>query len=812
MKNSFDFKKLIPSLIAVVIFLGITFIYFSPVLSGKTLSMHDINMASGGAKELQDYHEKTGEWVYWTNSMFGGMPSFMIVGDYPYSLSSKIGQFFTNALPAPANVIFLLMVGFYILMVSLRKANAVAIIASIAYAFGTYNFLYTEAGHISKILALAYCPALLAGFVYIFRGKYLLGAFLTALFFGLELYANHLQITYYFAFILIAFTAYEGIKLIQKGELSKLGKVIGALAISVLIGIGMNGMRLWNNLSYSAETTRGKSELKTSSAGTSGLDRDYAFGWSYGIDESFNLMFPDIMGGGSSGSLGVDSDTYKTLTSGGVDAGMAQQFIGQLPLYHGNQSFTTGPSYSGIIVIFLFILGLFLVKNKFKWVTFGLTLFFLMLSWGSNFPSINNIIYDYLPGYNKFRAVTMTLTIVHFLLVFGAANTLSELFEKKFNWEELKKSVFYSLGTILALAMVGYFSVSFSGANDATFKESLTQSLGGDFSARVLNALVSDRESMAIKDIQRGLILVLLCIGLIYLFSKQKIKHIFLVAGIALLLVFDMFGVNKRYFNNDDFMNKNQAQVVFEPTAADLEIMKDPDPNYKVINLTTGFWSDARDSYFHKSIGGYHGAKLKKIQELYDYQMTKDGKINLPILNMLNTKYLIVNGPDNKPMAQRNPDALGHAWFVDSLVSVPNADVEIELIGKINPKNTAVAQENQKLSNKVFAKDSANKIVLSSYKPNELVYETNTTSDQFAVFPEIYYRGNIDWISTIDGQTVDHQKVDYTLRGIQIPKGKHEVKFVFKPKSVDIGGKIDLAASIGLVLLGLIVLIVNIKK
>jgi hypothetical protein len=808
---NFSFKKISPILIAIFVFLAITFLYFSPLLSGKTLSMHDINMASGGAKELQDYHEKTGEWSYWTNSMFGGMPSFMIAGDYPYSLVSKIGQVFTNMLPAPANVIFLLMIGFYILMRSFKKSNWVAMIASIAYAFGTYNFLYTEAGHISKIIALAYCPALLAGFVYIFRGKYLLGAFLTALFFGLELYANHLQITYYFAFVLAAYAIYESLGLLKSKDFGTLSKVVASLAIGVILGLGMNGMRLWNNLTYSAETTRGKSELKASAAGTSGLDRDYAFGWSYGIDESFNLLIPDLMGGGSAGELSKDSETFKTLTSGGVDNGMAQQFIKQLPLYHGEQSVTSGPAYSGVIIIFLFILGLFLVRNNFKWVIFGLTSFFLILSWGSHFAAFNNLIYDYLPGYNKFRAVTMTLTIVHLLLVWGAANTLNELFDKNNTWDTLKKPLYYSLGTLAVLMILGYSMTSFSGANDESFKTSLNQSLGPDFATKVLSSIIDDRESMATSDMMRGLILILLVICTVFFYAKQKLSNLIFVGIIGLLVVFDMFGVNKRYFNNQDFVSKNQAKVVFDATAADIEILKDTDPNFRVINVTTGFWSDARDSYFHKSIGGYHGAKLKKIQELYD-QLTKDGKLNMPILNMLNTKYFITPDQNNQPVAQRNPDVLGNAWFVDSLTVVADADTELKKVGSFQPKSAAITQVQFAKENKVYANDSTDKIVLKSYKPNELVYESNANADQFAVFSEVYYRGNKDWISYIDGKPADHIRVNYVLRGMEVPKGKHEIKFEFKPVSVEMGKKVDLVSSIGVILLLIGTIFVSVKK
>lgn len=806
-------QSFLPHLLALGIFLVVTFLYFSPLLGGKTLSMHDINMASGGAKELQDYHEKTGEWAWWTNSMFGGMPAFMIAGGYGYSIASKIGAFFYEALPVPANVIFLLMAGFYLLMTSLKKNQWVAILASIAYAFGTYNLLFTEAGHLSKILALAYAPALMAGFVYIFRGRYLVGTFLTALFLGLELYANHLQITYYFIYVLAAYSIYETVRLLRQNKVKQLVTIALCLFASVVIGVGTNTMRLWNNLSYSAETTRGKSELTTSKAGSNGLDRDYAFGWSYGIDETFNLLVPNLMGGGSAGALSEDSETYKTLSAGGVEANMAKQFIQQLPLYHGDQSITSGPAYSGIIVIFLFILGLFVSKKRIKWVILGLTLLFIVLSWGSNFPAFNNLFYDIVPGYNKFRAVTMVLTIVHFLLVWGAANSVHELMETSIDWQAIQRNVIYALGTTLALMLVGYTLVDFVGANDETFKSSLAQSLGPDFAQRILDALRSDRASMATSDIFRGIILLLLSTGLLFFFKKGKLTTLTFGIAFTALVAFDMISVDKRYFNNDDFIPKRLAKTTtFVPTAANEQILKDTDPHFRVLNLTTSFWSDAQDSYFHKSIGGYHGAKLKKIQELYEYQMIKDGQLNLPILNMLNTKYLITNGQNNTPVAQQNPDALGNAWFIDSLNVVKNADEEMAVLTSFNPRKTAVTQASFKATSAVFTPDVTDKIQLTNYAPNTLVYSSVTQKPQFAVFSEIFYKGNKDWKSYIDGKEVPHSKVNYVLRGMEIPAGKHEIKFEFKPASVEKGKYGDLIASILLVGLLIGVVIFENKK
>lgn len=802
MNNSSGFKKYLPYLLAVLFFLVITFLYFSPVLSGKAVAMHDDVMSTGNAREAMEFYKKTGEYTWWTNSVFGGMPSNMIWGSYPNSLTSRLGSFIYAAIPQPVNVIFLLMTGFFIFMTGMRKSLWVSIIASVAYAFGTYNLLYTEAGHLSKILALAYAPAILGGFSLIFQRKYLLGTFLTALFLSLEIYANHLQITYYFIFILFAYFIYESVKMIRAGETKSLAKVIACLAVAVIVGVGMHSMRLWNNFVYSKESTRGVSELKESSVGNSGLTRDYAFGWSYGLDETFTLIVPNLMGGGSVGALSDKSETYKTMVSNGVDPNMAGQFIQQLPLYFGKQSITSGPAYSGVLVVFLFILGLFINRGRLKWIILGLSVFFIVLSWGSNFPAFNDFIFNTLPGYNKFRAVTMTLVIVHFLLVWGAANAVSALLSGEITWPVLKKPLYYSLGIIAGLMLIGYFSVDFTGPRDIEFRSSIAQSTGPEFANKLMHSLQEDRKSMAWSDVIRGIMLSVVLLAGIWAYYNQKLNQRIFIYVIFLLLAYDLIGVDKRYFNNDDFTAQKGQANEFVPTAADLEILKDQDPNFKVLNVTTSFTQDARDSYFHKSLGGYHGAKLKKTQELYDKQLvTPEGQLNMQVLDMLNTKYLITNGA-NGPAAQINPGALGNAWFIDTLKVVATADEELAALSSFQAATTAVTQQNQGVAAKTYTPDSTEVIRLTSYAPNRLVYSSETRNPQFAVFSEIYYRGNKDWKSYVDGKETPHQKVNYVLRGMEIPAGKHEIVFEFKPAAVEKGKTIDLIASIALVLLG----------
>lgn len=794
-------KRIAPVALALVIFAALALLYCSPLLSGKVLSMHDTNMATAAAKELVDHHEKTGEWAWWTNSMFGGMPGFMIAGEYPYSFISTLGTLASGLLPAPANVLFLLMVGFFVLMKATRVEPWLAYLGSVAYAFGSYNLLFTEAGHLSKILALAYAPVVLAGFIMILRKEWGWGTLCFTLGLGLELYANHLQITYYLFFILAAYGIWWLVdQLIQKQPIAWV-PLLGAITLSLAIGVGSHGMRLWNNLVYSAETMRGKSELSQSSAGANGLDVKYAFGWSYGIGESTTLIVPNMYGGGSVGSLDESSKTYQALVGGGVGASDAANFVKQMPMYVGQQPSTSGPAYSGIVVVFLFLLGMFIRNTSWRWIEFGLLVLFLMWSWGDNLSGFNTASFEWIPGFNKFRAITMLLTLVHFLFVWGAVQTLQVL--SNYSWESIRKYVIYVGAILVGFIGIGYMTTSFNASGDANFQQSLAGSLGPDFAGNVIRALQADRQSAAEADILRSILLMAILGALIWLKTAGKWKSIawtYVVLGIT---VFDLILVDKRYFNNDDFVPAYQQKQTFEPSAADAQILQDT-THYRVLNLTTGFWQDARDSYFHHSVGGYHGAKLKRVQELFDQQMVKDGQLNLPIFNMLNTKYFITASQAGAPAVQTNPEALGNAWFVHQVKQVSSADEEMKALSEINLASVAVAQKSyvEKLGQPIPASlDTTGTVQLVSYAPNRLVYQSNASKEGFLVFSEMFYRGNQDWISTVDGKEMPHTKVNYVLRGMLVPAGQHEIVFTFQPVSVEKGQYIDLASSLALILL-----------
>ncbi len=801
------FKKYLPQSLAILCFIVISFLYASPLLQGKRLVMHDTQMAAASAKEVNDFHKQTGEWAWWTNSMFGGMPAFMVAGDYEGSLSTKLGSLYMNNIPSPANVLILLMLGFFVLTRTLKLDIWLGFFASVAYAFNTYNLLFLEAGHVSKIIAIAFAPAVLAGFISIFRGNYWRGLALLTFFMSMEFYANHPQITYYLFFLLGVYVLFEVYLHVKKGNFFGLLKAFAFVAVGSIVGIGTHGMHLWNNYVYSKETTRGKSELTLGNLNQSadGLGRDYAFAYSPGKIETLTLIAPNFVGGASARNAGESSETYKMLINKGVDATNAAQFSSNLPLYFGPQSYVSGPNYSGIIILFLFIVSLFLLKDGLKYVLILTSILYLFISWGSSFTGFNYFMFDYFPFYNKFRDSKMIVTLMHLCFVLGAAMGINKILEEKLTFNDLKKPLIYSISAILLLMIGGYLSLDFQSPRDADMIKGMAQANGQDFANSFLGALIADRQALVQGDLMRSLVLILLTMAIIWAFSNQKIKSIVFVLIIGVLAAYDLISVDKRYFNNDDFKPKSFLNEAFTPTTADEMILQDKDPDFRVLDMATGqgFFSDARASYFHKSVGGYHGAKLKKIQELYDNAMVKDGKYNLTVFNMLNTKYFIVPGQDGNPVAQQNPEALGHAWYPKEVKIVKNADEEIKAVANFNPKNTALVDTRFEtfFNNKNIRQDSTASIRLAEYKPNYLKYETNSPSNQIAVFSEIYYRGNEDWKSYVDGVETPHFRANYVLRAMTIPTGKHTVEFKFQPKSVLIGAKIDLIASILMVLM-----------
>ncbi len=790
--NNFPFKTILPIISALVIFIILSLAYMSPALEGKVLKQDDITRFKGMSKEISDFREKTGEEPLWTNSMFGGMPAYQISTKYNANLIQYVDKLFRLGLPAPADLVFLYMIGFFILLMVLRINPWLSIAGAIAYGFSSYFFIILEAGHNSKAHAIGYMAPLLAGIILTYRGKYLLGAIITMLFMALEIRANHPQMTYYLGMIVLILGIYELVNAIRSNNIMHFAKSTSVLVIATIIAVLTHITGLWATYEYSKYTIRGKSELSTQKENrTSGLDKDYATQWSYGVAETGTLVIPNFHGGSSAGELSKNSETYDRLIKNNIPKNQANSFVKNAPTYWGTQPFTSGPVYIGAIVVFLFVLGLFIVKGQMKWWLLTGTILSIVLSWGKNFMPLTEFFLDYFPLYNKFRAVSMTLVIAEITMPILAFLALNKILKGENSKQKLLKSLQYAVyvvgGFLLLFILFPGLFFSFSGAADANLPDWLRQ------------AMVDDRKSLLRMDALRSLLFILLAAVLIWAYLKNKLKLTWVFVVIIVLVTIDMWSVNKRYLNDDNFVRKTKIEKPYAKTKADELILKDSDPNFRVLNFTVDPFADARTSYFHKSIGGYHGAKLRRYQELYNAHIQQHFNVN--VLNMLNTKYFIQPDKDNKPSVLPNMNALGNAWFVDDYLLVNNADEELAALSDFDPQKLAVVDKRFKdqVENYTPGKDSAALIKLIEYQPNALKYQTNTSKDQLVVFSEIYY--DKGWNAYVDEELVPHFRTNYVLRGMILPAGKHMVEFKFEPKVYRVGETISFASSLLLILL-----------
>lgn len=792
----FDWKKSLPHLYAVAIFVLVSVVYFSPVLEGKKIYQNDNLQYKGMSKEIVDHRQQFDEEPLWTNSMFGGMPAYQISVEGEGNLVKKFYRIFQLYLPHPISLVFLYLLGFYFLLVTLRVDFKLAIIGALAFAFSSYFFIILEAGHNTKAHAIGYLAPVLASVLMVFRGKLIQGAALSAMFTALMINANHFQITYYLVMLLFVIGLVYLIKSIKEKTIPLFLKQVGCLLFAGVLGSLTSSSRLLTTLEYGNESIRGQSELSSKKeVKTSGLDKDYATAWSYGKAESFTLLIPNFHGGSSAGALTTDSETYKLFRNSG-QANQAKQIIKKLPLYWGSQPFTSGPVYAGAIACFLFVLGLFLLKGYLRWWVLTVFLLMLALSWGKNFMPLTDFFLDYIPGYNKFRAVSTTLVIVELLIPFFGILALNQLINDG-KTEKGVKSLKYAFGITASIclffALLPGMFFDFIGLNDASYNEALR------------NTLEQDRLSLLKADAFRSFVFITLGAGSIWFFLTKKLQKTPFILILGSLILFDMWPINKRYLNNENFKAKRVIDQPFKATPADNQILTDNDPNFRVYNTTVSPFNDASTSYFHKSIGGYHGAKLRRYQELIDFHISKG---NMNVLNMLNAKYFVVNS-QNGPVAQLNTNALGNAWFISEIIKAENSDDEIQLLGEINTSNQAVVDIRYETP-KAISIDSTASIILTSYKPNHLVYESVTSSNQFAVFSEIFY--DKGWNVYIDGELVPHVRTNYVLRGLEVPSGKHTIEFKFEPSSYYTGERISLASSSLLVILLIFVAYRELKR
>lgn len=776
-----QFSKAKPHIIIIVLFALISFAYFSPIIEGKRIDGHDVKTWIGMSKEISDFRDSSGNEALWTNSMFSGMPAYQISVKYSSNLVRYIDKVISLGFPRPANLLFLYLLGFYLLLLSLKVDYRVAAVGAIAYAFSSYFFIIIQAGHMTKAHAIAYLPMVVASVIYTYRGKLLLGGTLTALTVALELYSNHLQITYYLIFILIFIGLYQLFQDYKSQNLPSFFKRSAVLILAALLGTGTCFTRLKTTMDYGKDSTRGKSELTSNIENkTKGLDKDYATQWSYGIAETMTLLIPNFHGGASQGELSTNSETYNALKR----SPNAKKIIKSLPLYWGDQPIVSGPTYAGAIVIFLFLLSLFLLKGRFKYWILSLTVLSIFLAWGKNFMPLTELFLDFFPGYNKFRAVSMILIVAEFtlpLLAFLALNNFIFSDADKLSKQKSLKNAFFITSSItLLFALVPNIFFDFVGFND-----SMLASNGWP-----VEALQSDRASMLSNDAWRSFFFILLAFLSLFFFLKHKVSSNNVILIFAVLLIFDMWTINKRYLNDSHFIRSSKVKIPYKASQADNFILSDNDPNFRVFNQSVSTFNDASTSYFHKSIGGYHGAKLKRYQELIDSHISKG---NMQVLNMLNTKYFILqNGKVN-----RNPNVLGNAWFIKDTKIVENADAEILALNNFDASSIAIIDKRFKSLIKEFSSDSLSSIKLDEYQPNYLKYSSSSKENQIAVFSEVYY--DKGWNSYIDGELVSHFRANYILRAMNIPKGNHTIEFRFEPEIFKIGERISLASSILLI-------------
>jgi len=898
--KAIDFKKVLPYFIAIIIFVALSFAYYSPVIDGYSLNQHDISQFKGMSKEISDHRLREGEEPLWTNSMFSGMPAAQISVAYSDNLMGKVYRLMRLGLPHPVYMLFLLMLGFFILMCVLKSDIWISIAGAVAFGFSSYFVVITMAGHNSKAIAIAFLAPLLASIIMSYRGKLLIGGALTALFFALELNANHVQITYYFFMFVLMYGIVEFYNHVKTGKTIGFLKRTGVLALALLLGLGCNIASIWGTYEYGKYSTRGKTELtinerneSNKSDVTSGLDRSYIYDYSSGKAESFTFLFPNAKGGASQERIA--DNNRETLKKSDV---RFRQNIGNMPQYWGDQRIVSGPNYGGAIIALLFVLGLVFVKDRIKWAILTTVILTIMLSWGGNFRWFSDLFVDHVPGYNKFRAPTIILSVTALALPLLAMLGLKQIVEDKENI--VKKMNLFYIGSTALIAILGLFYLlpdtffSFMDLRLASqFADMLKES--PEQTAQVMeyqNSIINVRIGIFQKDVLRSLAFMVIATALIWTFLTDKINSKVLVSVIGVLILVDLWGVDRRYLNNEkvngkykQWVKKSKKEIPFDTYPSDQSILKGefkefPDLKSKaekgiaekrkatkrpvvkakedaikfsILNSNTDYrvfevgnpFNSARTSFYHKSIGGYHGAKLKRYQDLVSFYLARDNYVfqqvqqqistaskqddasslymissqmnqlvdqelrKMNVLNMLNTKYIVLNPgsynqfSDLKPATTpllaspgvKNPYALGNAWFVKEIEMVNNPDEEILALKEFDPKSTAIVDK--KFSNQLQGftpPSSTGTIVLVDYKANYLVYKSNSSEDQLAVFSEVYLP--VGWKAFVDGKVTSHLRANYILRALKIPAGEHKIEFKYEPKSFDIGTRVALISSI----------------
>ena len=800
------YKKFLPDVVVVLVFAIISFAYFLvPVTQGKILFQHDASAGVGSAQELTEYQNRTGETTRWTNSIFGGMPTYQMSPSYQSTDGlSQVMNAYHLWLPDNVWFLFAYLLGFYILLRAFDFRQTLAALGSIMWAFSSYFLIIIAAGHLWKVMALAYLPPMIAGIVLAYRGRYLSGFIVTALFTAFEIKANHVQMTYYYLFIILFMVIAYLVKAVREKQLAGFMKSTGVVAAAAVIGIAINLSSLYHTWQYQKESMRGKSELVKKNAAnqtSSGLDRDYITQWSYGIDETLTLLVPDAKGGAT---VPLSKNATAMAKADPQIQSMIPQLYDAIPQYFGTQPGTSGPVYVGAFVLFLFILGLFIVRGSMKWALLAATVLSVLLAWGHNFMGFTNFFLDYIPMYAKFRTVASILVIAEFTIPLLAALALKKIVDEPEVLTKQMKFVYISLaltaGVALLLALFPGMMEPFVSDQERQMITSI-QGMDSNTANMILSNIAAMREAMVSADAWRSVIVILIGFALLFLYKMKKLRADYMVICMAVLCLVDMWQVDKRYLNDEMFVPKSERDMPHQATSTDLAIMKDKSLDYRVLNLASNTFNENETSYFHKSIGGYHPAKLRRYQEMIDAyiapEMQKtmqaiaaaggnmqavDGVKIFPVLNMLNTKYFILPLQGGTTAPIQNPYAQGNGWFVNKLNYVDDANAEYAEVGKIDVRHEAVADKKFEAAlGQAKANDSTAIVKLDKYEPNNLQYTVNSKNGGVVVFSEIYYPG---WTATIDGQPAELGRVNYILRAVSVKPGKHTVVLDFHPTSI----------------------------
>ena len=779
-----------------LVFFGFTVLslaFFSPVVQGKKIYQSDIVQYTGMAKQQLDFKKDTGRETYWTNSAFGGMPTYQLGAKYPYNFIKKL-DLSLRFLPRPADYLFLYLMGFYILLLSFRIDFRMAVLGALAFGFSTYLIIIIGVGHNAKAHAIAYMPLVLSGILLTFQKRYRLGFVLTTISVALELVANHFQMTYYLLFVILFMGIAYAAKSFRNKEIPSFIKAALILISAAGLAVGMNATNLLATSEYAKQSTRSQSELTVLADGgqrpkTSGLDKDYITQYSYGIFESLNLFIPRLMGGGNSEELGKDSNTYKAFKDLGATSIQALKEAKRAPMYWGEQPIVEAPAYLGATLIFLCFLGLLLYKGFHKWWLLLAMIFALILSYGKHLPWLTNVFIDHIPFYNKFRAVSSIQVIIELCIPILAVFGLTQLFKPKTSetnsLKALKTAVLTLSGICLIFILFKNSLLDFVGLRDGQY----SSFYGQDF----VEALRKDRSALLSADALRSLLFILFMAAVIWGYLKQKINQNTTVVVLGLMILFDLVGVDRRYVNNGNFTSAIKVDKPYQANEIDKLILRDSTV-FRVYDTSDG---STKASYFHNSISGYHAAKMRRFNELIEFHIDKG---NPEVFNMLNTKYIIYSNDEGQLQYVENDQINGNAWFVETLKSVPDADAEINALSNFNSKSTAIINVNSH-PDTIFKRDSTASIQLTRYAPNKLIYKSNNMNDGFAVFSENYYKDG--WHVQIDNEDVPHYNVNYVLRGLKIPKGEHTIVFEFKPQVVQSGAQISLISSILFLILSL---------